>query len=255
MPASYDVSTPKFSVIVPTLNEAARLETTLRSLRSNAAGHAVQIVVVDGGSSDATLEIARAAADVVLQTAPGRGAQMHQGALAATGDVLLFLHADTQLPSNWPAVLTAAYRRSPAPVATAFRLRFDNDSWIYRVLEFGAHLRNLATGIAHGDQALSVNRGVYLNAGGFPSVPLMEEYFLGRALRTHGRTWILNATVMTSARRYEENGPLRNVFRNQILIFLLYLGVPVERLARFYQRTRKTGVRRFPSKNHRDIGL
>ena len=237
---NWNMEIKKISVIIPTLNESGLLANTLTAVRQTSTLVPIEIIVVDGGSQDSTVEVAQAGADKILKAPDSsRGAQMHQGALDGSGDVFLFLHGDTCLPENWQACLIAAYRHVPVPVATAFRLGFNHDAWYYRMFAWGANARSGLFGIAHGDQALSVGRQPYLNSGGFPSVALMEEYFLGPALRAQGKVVLLDAVVTTSARRYEENGPFFNVIRNQFLTLLFYMGVSTKTLARFYQWSRK----------------
>jgi rSAM/selenodomain-associated transferase 2 len=216
-------------------NERARIAETLEKIRS-ATGSEAEILVVDGGSSDGTAEAARGLADRILASpVPGRGAQMHAGAQAASGAVLLFLHADTELPAGWPSLLKKAFlQENEPPAATAFRLSFDSNGFFYRVCAFLANQRAKLTGVPHGDQAIAVSRDAYFAAGGFPSEPLMEEYLLIPRLREIGEVRIFRECIVTSARRYRARGPLRNALRNQTLITLFYLGVSPRTLARWY---------------------
>lgn len=223
------------SVIVPVLNEGPVIRETLRSLRESALPDTIQIVLVDGGSTDGSIEAAQDAADAVVHTRRGRAHQMHAGALAATGNLLLFLHADTRLPEKWVPVLREAWARNPPPASTAFRMSFDLSAFRYKLIATAAALRFRLTGVAHGDQAMAVRRDAYMAAGGYPDVPLMEEYFLTRKLRPWGSTRLLSPSVVTSSRRYEKNGPLLNALRNTFLVTLFYLGVSPMRLARLYR--------------------
>ncbi|MBI4397374.1 MAG: TIGR04283 family arsenosugar biosynthesis glycosyltransferase [Elusimicrobia bacterium] len=226
----------KVSLIIPVLNEGERLRGVLSRLREAKRETPTEVIVVDGKSSDNSLSVAKDLADKVLVAQRScRAVQLHHGALVATGDVLLFLHADTVLPDRWQEVLVDAWRRTPAPAATAFRLSFDRKETAYRVVEWATGLRLRFTGVPHGDQAIAVARDVYFTVGGFPDVPLMEEYFLIHKLRCYGRVQILPERVATSARRYEKNGPLWNAFRNSLLVTLFYLKVPVHVLARMYR--------------------
>lgn len=226
----------KISAIIPTLNEESSLFSLLATLRSAGRPEEIEIIVVDGGSSDHTLEVAREFADQALKAdCRGRARQMHQGALAASGDVLFFLHADTRLPVGWQETFREAWKREDRPAATAFRLRFDGSRIFYRLLEAAANFRTHWTGVPHGDQAIAVARDVYFAVGGFPPVPLMEEYYLFHELRCRGSLRVLPQAVMTSTRRYEKNGPLRNALRNIYLVALHYLGVRPEALARMYR--------------------
>ncbi len=221
----------RVSVVIPVLDDAAALAGTLRRVRATAGGP-LEVIVVDGGSTDSSAAVAAELSDKVLSSPKGRSLQLHAGALAAAGDILLFLHADTELPADWRPALEAAWSRSPRPAATAFRLGFDRDTVWFRFIARMADWRASWTGVPHGDQALAMARGVYLAAGGFPPVPIMEEYALLRKL--DGPVFLLEPSVRTSARRYEAVGPVRGTLRNVCLIALYYAGVPPRVLAKFY---------------------
>lgn len=225
----------KLSVVVPVLNEEASLGATLGSLRESAEGHSFELLVVDGGSTDGSLDVARQLAGRVLESRPGRAAQMHLGATQATGDVLLFLHADTRLPHDWPSLLRGVWEAAAPPAAAAFRLSLDAGGWRYRLVERASRMRSALTGVPLGDQAISVRRDVYLSVGGFPDVPLMEEYYLLRKLKRRGRVAVLEHAVLTSARRHRRNGPIRNGLMNNLITALFFCGVPPRALARLYK--------------------
>lgn len=223
------------SVILPVLNEAERIVTSLETLHSSSGG-ALETIVVDGGSTDRTLPLARPLATRVLTgERRGRGFQMHKGALAATGNWLLFLHADTRLPDLWRRAFEKALAESPATHWTAFPFSFDRPEIVYRIIEFFARWRFRLTGVPQGDQAVAVRRDVYFAQGGFPDIPLMEDYALARRLKRLGPVCLLPFGVVTSARRYRQGGPLRNALRNSLLVALYYLGVSPKILARFYR--------------------
>lgn len=189
---------------------------------------------MDGGSTDATLAAARAGAHVLVKSPrPGRGYQLDLGLRAASGKLVLFLHADTRLPDGWPAALTDAFAALPAPAWTAFRLAFDDPRPAFRLIERAAALRQAVTGVPHGDQGIAVLREAALAAGGVPHVPLFEEYELARRLRGQGRFAPLPLAAVTSARRYAR--PLRTALRNTGLVALWHLGLKPERLARLYR--------------------
>lgn len=225
----------KLSVIVPVLDEAETLAGALACLRAGIGQEAVELLVVDGGSADDSVAVARRFADKVLPSRPGRAAQLHHGALQAKGDVLLFLHADTFLPEGWHAALTRVWDGPRPPAAAAFRLGFDADGWRYRLIERSARLRTALTGVPLGDQAISTRHDVYRAVGGFPDVPLMEEYYLLRKLRRRGPVAVIDRPVRTSARRFERHGPIRNSLRNTLITALFYCGVPPRSLARLYR--------------------
>jgi len=225
----------KISVVIPTRNEAVCIEGTLIRLRETAPAESIEVIVVDAASTDGTTDMARRLADIFLPaTAAGRGAQLHQGAQAATGDLILFLHADSRLPGDWHAVLLAAWSANPSAAATAFRTEFDDPRLLYRFISWGANLRHRLSGVPHGDQGIAVRREVYARSGGFPPVALMEEYELATRLRPLGVLGTLPAAIRSSTRRYERNGPLFHALRNIGMIFLYRVGVSAPVLARLY---------------------
>ncbi len=225
----------KISIIIPTLNEAGRLEKAVAWLRLTAAGGSVAIIVADGGSQDSTLAAAERLADKVVESAPGRAIQMHAGALAAEAGLLLFLHADTRLPRRWRQALLDAWTSHPRPGATAYRLGFDSQKPIYNLIAALGDRRSRWIGVPHGDQAIACRREDYLAVGGFPPVPLMEEYFLLPKLARLGPLMVIADAVETSTRRYERTGPIFNALRNAAILALFRTGVSPERLARLYR--------------------
>jgi|CXWL01.1.fsa_nt_gi rSAM/selenodomain-associated transferase 2 len=224
----------KVSIIIPVLNERRRLEETIARLRLTAGKGDIEIVVADGESTDETALIAGRVADKVVESSRGRAVQMHAGALAATGDILLFLHADTRLPGTWLEALLDTWTMKPYPGATAYRLAFDSPEPIYRLIAKLGDWRSRKTGVPHGDQAIACRREDYFRVGGFPPVPIMEEYFLLPKLAHLGPVVIMEEAVATSTRRYERNGPLFNALRNATIIALFKVGVSPEKLRRLY---------------------
>lgn len=225
----------QFSVIVPVLNEEKKLSDTISHLRKTTGQAPIEIIVVDGQSKDNSFAIAQKLADqALIASHPGRAFQMHEGAKIAKGNLLLFLHADTQLPDHWQTALANAWNGKEKPIATAFELGFDQQGHYYKTMGRAARLRYLLTGVPHGDQAIAMLRKTYFSIGGFPDVPLMEEYYLFQKLKKLGKTKILDATVLTSSRRYEKY-PLRNNLKNNFLILLHYLGVSPKILASLYR--------------------
>jgi rSAM/selenodomain-associated transferase 2/rSAM/selenodomain-associated transferase 1 len=200
----------RVSIVIPALDEARAIVGTLAALQpSRAAGH--EVIVVDGGSVDATVALAAPLADRVSSAARGRARQMNAGAAAATGDILLFLHADSRLPADGVATLLREMGRSGRrwgrfDVAIAGRAR------ALRCVEALMNLRSRATGIATGDQAIFVERALFREIGGYPDQPLMEDIELSRRLkRAAGSPLCLRQRVVTSARRWERHGPWRTV--------------------------------------------
>jgi rSAM/selenodomain-associated transferase 2 len=194
-----------------------------------------EVSVVDGGSTDATPDIARAHSARVIASAPGRGRQMAAGATAATGEWLLFLHADTRLQPGWNAAV-AAHMTDPALHGTAavFRLAFDDDSPPARRTAALANWRARRLGLPYGDQGLLISRTLYDQVGGFADIPLMEDVVMARRLGRR-RIRMLDAKAVTSAEKYRRDGWWRRSATNLTLLSLYFLGVPPDRLARLYR--------------------
>ena len=223
----------KLSIVVPALEEAAVITATLSALQPlRARGH--EVIVVDGGSRDATLLIARLLADRAFVAPAGRASQMNAGAARATGDVLLFLHADTQLPGAALDAVEHALMRGAA--WGRFDVTIRGKAWILRVVASMMNLRSRLTGIATGDQAMFVARGAFERAGGFPAIALMEDIALSAALkRTAGPPACLRARVTTSGRRFETRGPWRTIFMMWRLRAAYALGADPAQLVRHYR--------------------
>lgn len=217
------------SVIIPALNEAACLAETLRSVR---AENPREILVVDGGSTDATRELARAA-DRVLHGPRGRAAQMNHGAAHAAGDVLLFLHADCTLEQGALRAAKACLSRR-AVAAGCFRMRVTASGPTYRLLDACATARVRLTGLIYGDQGLFVERRRFERSGGFPPLMLMEDVFLSKTLRRQGRIVVAPSRIFVSPRRWQRQGIVRQTLRNWSLTALAVAGVHPNRLAAFY---------------------
>ncbi len=201
----------KIAVVIPALDEAQNIADAVRS----ASALGAEIVVVDGGSRDGTVERARAAGATVVESAPGRARQLQRGVEATSGDAVLFLHADTRLSSGWEAAVAAALA-DPTVAGGAFRLRFDERSLALRALEQLVRLRVALFSLPYGDQAIFMRRSLLAELGGVPDVTFMEDLDLVRALKTRGRLVGLPLPVTTSARRYRQAGTLRTVGRHAI---------------------------------------
>lgn len=218
------------SLIIPALNEEATIAAAIE--RAWAAG-ADQVVVVDGGSTDATVATAREHGCQLVTSPRGRGTQQNRGAAQATGDVLLFVHAD-----NWLAPGSVAQIREsltdPRVAWGSFQQRIDATGWAYRVLERGNSIRARWFGLPYGDQALFVGRKAFAQCGGFPEISLMEDVVLASRLRRCGRHVQLPGPLFVSARRWQRQGVVRTTLRNWALLTAYRLGVPPRRLAEFY---------------------
>jgi rSAM/selenodomain-associated transferase 2 len=228
------------SVVIPTLNEEKSLPRTLACLTAAAP---TEIIIVDGGSTDGTLSLAQEfcarTGNARLITSPrGRARQMNEGAKASQGEVLLFLHADTQLPAQAGRMIESALGKHASAVGGRFNVRFDHPSVWGRVISSFMNRRSRLTGIATGDQALFVRRHVFELLGGFSEIPLMEDIEFSRRLLQAGRTVALRDTVVTSFRRWDTQGPLRTILLMWTLRFLYWIGVSPHRLARVYRAVR-----------------
>ncbi len=220
----------QLSIIMPVLDEGDALADSLAALQDlRAAGH--ELVLVDGGSRDDSLRLAQGRVDRILHSPPGRARQMNAGAAAATGEVLLFLHADTRLPATALNDIAQALRTS---VWGRFDVRLSGRAWPLRIIERLMNWRSCLTGMATGDQAIFVRRAVFEQVGGYPDVPLMEDLELSRRLKRLSRPACVRAPVITSSRRWEEQGILRTVLLMWSLRLAWFLGVPPGRLARIY---------------------
>lgn len=221
---------PLVSIVVPVLHEAGTLAATLAPLQVWRR-HEAEIVVVDGGSSDGTAAVARPLADAVITAPRGRAAQMNAGAAAASGDVLLFLHADTRLPADALALVRQALARARWG---RFDVRIEPATPLLRLVALMMNARSRLTGIATGDQGIFMTRAAFEAAGGFPAIPLMEDIAMCRALKRQGRPACLRARVATSARRWHRQGVLRTIVLMWRLRLAYALGADPQRLARLY---------------------
>jgi rSAM/selenodomain-associated transferase 2 len=227
------------SVVVPTLDEAAALPGLLDHLASLPGDW--EVIVADGGSTDGTLALVREwAAGVagarVVEAPRGRAAQQNSGAAAATGDVLVFLHADSRLPATAHASLAAALA-DPRVAGGNFALRFDGGDRFSRVLGAWYALQR-RLGVWYGDSTIWVRPDVFDALGGFPPLPIMEDYALVRALRRAGATPCLPGPALTSGRRWRALGIPKTVASWVVIRWLFLAGVPAERLARLYRHVR-----------------
>lgn len=219
-------------MIVPALDEAEHLERLLPDLLGRLPG--AEIVVVDGGSADRTADVVRRFPAVRHVAAErGRARQMNAGAAVATGDVLLFLHADTSLPAGAADAIAAALADA-AVVAGRFDVRFTNPRWPFRMIAASMNWRSRATRISTGDQGLFVRRATFEAVGGFPAIPLMEDIEITRRLKRAGRIACLRTRATTSARRWERDGVARTIALMWTLRLLYFCGADPARLHRWY---------------------
>jgi rSAM/selenodomain-associated transferase 2 len=222
----------KVSIIIPVLNEAEHIADTLISLASyRSQGH--EVVVIDGGSNDDTVSISQQYADRVLRSDAGRAMQMNSGIDEASGDALLFLHADTRLPAD--AVAKLIHALEDGYFWGRFNVRLSGKHFMFRIIERMMNLRSCITGIATGDQAIFVSHESIEIVGAYPRLTLMEDIVFSKRLRELGRPACIRQQVVTSSRRWEDKGILRTMLLMWRLRLLFFLGVPADRLARQYQ--------------------
>ncbi len=227
-------SSDRISIIIPVYEETGRISRALGALSHAAGIEDAEIIVVDGHGHRTTLRVLPHGSVRGICAPRGRGAQMHAGALAATGSTLLFLHVDTRLPAGALLQIRTALQ-DPMIDGGAFDLGIDAAGAAFRLIERGASLRSRMTRIPYGDQAVFLKREAYFRLGGFRPLPLMEDVDLMRRLkRSGGRIRFFRQRVRTSARRWRREGILFCTLRNYALIGLYYLGVSPERLARHY---------------------
>jgi rSAM/selenodomain-associated transferase 2/rSAM/selenodomain-associated transferase 1 len=225
---------PTISIVIPTLNEGENLAATLASTESSVD---LEIIVVDGGSSDETLELAKSFGVRVLTTAAGRARQVNAGGLAAGGDVLFFLHGDTRLPRGYEWYVLNVMGK-PGVVAGAFTLVIDGSEFGFRIIEMLANFRSRVFQMPYGDQGIFLRGEVFRGLGGFPDMVLMEDFVFMQRVRKRGKVAILPAAVKTSARRWRNLGILKTTLINQAVLLGYFLGINPERLARLYRRSK-----------------
>ena len=224
---------PPLSIVIPTLNEAAEIAGALDALQPLRA-RGCEVIVADGGSADGTVELARPLADRVLVAEHGRARQQNAGAAVATGDVLLFLHADTRLPPDADRIVLGRLEMSGRGWGR-FDVRLTGRHPLLRVIERMIGARSRLSGIATGDQAIFVRRDWFERAGGFPDIPLMEDVALSKALARLGPPLCLRDTVTTSSRRWEQRGVIRTMLLMWRLRLEFWLGADPARLAERYR--------------------
>ena len=231
-------ATPQISIIIPALNEAGTIAETLSRLKG---GIPLEVIVADGGSEDDTVRSARDHGAIVIKAKAGKAVQMNAGAKAAAGEILMFLHADTLLPKDFSdQILTTLNQKGIA--AGAFRLNINSNAAGIRIIERMANLRSRLLRLPYGDQALFMKKSLFEAIGGFPDMPIMEDFILVRRLKRKGKIVIVPSAVVTSPRRWLHLGILRTWSINQLIIFAYYLGASPEQLTRLYCReTGKNG--------------
>lgn len=221
------------SVIIPVLNEVKTIEQTLQHIQPHTP---VEIIVVDGGSQDGTLERVRALGVKGILAPKGRAHQMNAGAAIASGEVLLFLHADTRLPKEFDRLATKALAQ-PRCLAGAFALAIDDPRRSLRWVERGVNVRSRLLQLPYGDQALFLKATTFKELGNFPQQPFMEDFEFIRQIKRQGRIAIVPTPVVTSARRWQKVGVWQTTLINQIAIAAYLCGISPETIAQWYRRS------------------
>lgn len=223
----------KISIIIPILNEAKILEKTLSQLQSEQEYH--ELIIVDGGSTDGSICIAEKYGKV-LTSERGRARQLNIGAAAATGDILLFLHADIWLESGALAAVETAL--SSGYIGGGFQQKIDGKSILYRMIEIAGNIRGRYLKVFYGDSGIFLARANFDKIGGFSEIPILEEMEFSKGLRRLGKTTLVSPCIHISARRWETGGIVRTTLSNWLITLLYFLGVSPEKLARLYRHIR-----------------
>ncbi|WP_026104284.1 TIGR04283 family arsenosugar biosynthesis glycosyltransferase [Anabaena sp. PCC 7108] len=226
-----NITTDRISIIIPALNEASNIKATLASTESSTN---IEVIVVDGGSKDNTLQIAQSLGIKVISSQPGRAMQMNAGAAIASGEILLFLHADTCLPFGFDEMIRTTLQQS-GTVAGAFALRINAPNWGLRLVEWGVRWRSHLWQMPYGDQAIFLTKATFKQIGSFPELRIMEDFELIRQLKRLGKIAIVSVPVITSPRKWLKQGILTITILNQIIILAYLLGVSPDRIRSWYR--------------------
>lgn len=227
-----NIHTARISIIIPVLNEAINIEQAVASTQPSTN---VEVIVVDGGSNDHTVEIAESLGVKVISAPRGRAAQMNVGALAASGEILLFLHADSRLSVEFDIMVRTALQQ-PGVMAGAFALRIDGQIWSLRLVEWGVNWRSHFLQMPYGDQGIFLNKEIFYRIGKFPELVLMEDFELIRRLRRTGKITIIPVPILTSGRRWLKNGVFKTTLTNQLIIVAYLLGISPKRMIIWFRR-------------------
>ena len=223
----------KISIIIPVLNEAKILEQTLSQLQSELGHH--ELIIVDGGSTDGSVHIAEKYGKVIT-SASGRAKQLNVGAAAASGDILIFLHADIWLESGALAAVETAL--SSGYVGGGFRQKIDGKNILYRAIEIAGNIRGKYLKVFYGDSGIFLTRADFEKIGGFPEIPILEEMEFSRDMHKLGKTTLVIPHIHISARRWETKGIVRTTVNNWLITLLYFLKFSPEQLAKLYRHIR-----------------
>lgn len=223
------------SIIIPVLNEEKNISAALENVeRLNGEK---EIIVVDGGSIDNTMDIVKKKGIMLLSSQKGRGCQMNRGAEIANGDTLLFLHADTTLPENAITRIAETIKNHKI-VGGRFDVRFDDDRFVFKLIAFLMNWRSRLTGIFTGDQAIFIRKSVFKDIGGYLEIPLMEDIALSKKMKRTGRVACLGDSTITSAKKWKEEGIIKTILLMWFLRLLYFFKISPRFLSRIYYRKR-----------------
>jgi rSAM/selenodomain-associated transferase 2 len=225
---------PRFSIIIPVLHESEIINTLLEKLKQIATDEIFEIIVVDGSPALDTLQVITDKTIIKCPCQQGRGRQMNAGAAHATGDILVFLHADTFLPTNALSVIKETFKNKQL-VGGAFTLRIQSHNTLLRLIAVFSTFRSQITRTPYGDQVIFLRKSYFEAIGGYSNIPLMEDVeLMSRIKKKKGEIIILPTSVLTSDRRWNQEGLVYTGLRNSLIIFLYGCGIPAEKLAKFY---------------------
>lgn len=224
----------RFSIIIPVLNEAERINCFLERLSQLRGNKSYEIIVVDGDPVKSTINAVTDDRIIKIVSSAGRAKQMNTGAAEATGEILIFLHADTELPPNALKYIEKTLRQEKY-VAGAFDLDIDTKHWFIKVVSSVARVRSRLTQVPYGDQAIFIRRDYFYQIGCFSEIPLMEDVELMQRIKRRGdRICILDRCIKTSDRRWQKNGMIHTTFLDILLPMLFKCGISADTLAKYY---------------------
>ncbi len=222
------------SIIIPVFNEQLLINTCIKGIKSN-LGNEHEIIVVDGSPDNSTIPCISDKSIISVSSSAGRALQMNTGAMIATGDILIFLHADTTLPLNSASLIRDALVQ-PGVVAGAFSLSFDDKSFLSRLIAYMANIRTTLERVPYGDQAPFIKKETFVTIGGFPLIPIMEDVELFQDIKKRKlKIILLQKSIITSARRFKQTGMIRCFLRNWLLRILHTCGVSPFTLKKMYK--------------------